>query len=133
MIGEIKWAMHTWGLNNADLARKLPQNIREKDLSQILSGKRKPGTAILQSIAKAMGLQWKLVDSNEKVMEERKDSGHRAGLSWRPGLESETEDRAAFLQLSSAQRWDYLMRLIMTVKNLPRGAGKFDKRIIEWR
>ena len=72
MIKEIKRNMIALGLNNADLARMLPSNIREKDLSQIMSGKRKPSTTILEVIARAMGLEWKLTKRSGKITKEPK-------------------------------------------------------------
>ena len=73
MIDEIKRNMRAKGLNNADLARRLPPNIREKDLSQIMSGKRKPSTAILETIAQAMGLEWKLAKRSGKTTKKHKN------------------------------------------------------------
>ena len=53
-------------------------------------------------------------------------------ISWNQKTDPEQEDREAFLQLSSAKRWRYMMKLIMNSKKLPEGAGRFSKRKIEW-
>lgn len=53
-------------------------------------------------------------------------------LTWNPHVDPEQEDRDEFLKLSSGERWAYLMRLIMNSKKLPKGAGQFKKKKIEW-
>ncbi len=51
-------------------------------------------------------------------------------LSWKDGIDPETEDREAFLKLSYSERWSYLMTLIMS--NYPKQKPTNYKKIIEW-
>ena len=51
-------------------------------------------------------------------------------LSWKKGIDPETEDRKAFLKLSYSERWNYLMALIMS--NYPKVKPTNDKKTIEW-
>ncbi len=52
-------------------------------------------------------------------------------ISWKDGVDPETEDRLAYLALSSKEKWDYLMTLILAT--YPKGKKvTFDKRLIEW-
>jgi hypothetical protein len=50
-------------------------------------------------------------------------------LSWNKGTDPEVEDRKEFLKLSYAQRWTYMMTLIMS--NHPNKPTNF-KKIIKW-
>ena len=51
--------------------------------------------------------------------------------SWNKGVNPETENRLAYLELSSTKKWNYLMALILA--SYPSGKEvTFKKRIIEW-
>jgi hypothetical protein len=53
-------------------------------------------------------------------------------ISWKDGINSETEDRLQYLKLSSKEKWNYLMTLILATYP-PNKKVTFDKRIIEWK
>jgi hypothetical protein len=52
-------------------------------------------------------------------------------ISWTEGIDPETEDRLAYLALSSKEKWDYLMTLILATYP-PGKKVTFNNRTIEW-
>ena len=61
-----------------------------------------------------------------------KNEAKRA-LSWNPGVDPETEDRAAFLKLSHVERWNYIMEIVLATYPGGPEAVTFEKRQIEWK
>lgn len=51
-------------------------------------------------------------------------------ISWNPSIDPETEDRLAFLKLSSQEKWKYMMGIVLA--NYPKKEVTYAKRIIEW-
>jgi len=66
-------------------------------------------------------ISFKLVDMHKKS---------KSNISWKKGVNPETEDRVQYLKLSSQEKWDYLMTLILAT--YPSETVSFDKRQIEW-
>ena len=54
-------------------------------------------------------------------------------ILWNPGAEPETEDRAAFLKLSSLERWEHMMAVVLATYPGGSNAVTFEKRKIEWK
>ncbi len=50
--------MKVRGFSQNELARKLPDNIQQKHISEIVNGNRKPGTKILEELAIALDSKW---------------------------------------------------------------------------
>ena len=53
-------------------------------------------------------------------------------LSWNLGIDPETKDRAAFLKLSSLERWNYVMEIVLATYPGGPEAVTCKKRRIEW-
>ena len=54
-------------------------------------------------------------------------------LSWNPNVDPEAEDRAAFLRLSSLERWEHTMAVVLAAYPGGPQAVTFEKRKIEWK
>lgn len=52
-------------------------------------------------------------------------------ISWNEGIDPETEDRLAYLALSSKEKWNYLMTVILASYPLDKEVT-FKKRTIKW-
>ncbi len=53
-------------------------------------------------------------------------------LSWKEGIDPETEDRLEYLKLTSEEKWKYMMTLILSKFPADKQIT-FKKRIIEWK
>ncbi len=53
-------------------------------------------------------------------------------LPWNPQADPEVEDRAAFLRLSSLERWEHIVAVILATYPGGAQAVSFEKRKIEW-
>lgn len=71
LMKEIKRELKERMMFQSELAEKMKGNTktRIKDLSEILSGKREPGTQLLEEVAEAMGCEWKLVRKDTMMVD----------------------------------------------------------------
>ena len=61
MLAQIRSAMETQGLTQAELAEKC--GFKQPLLAAYLSGRKQPGIQNLATIAEALGMEWRLAGS----------------------------------------------------------------------